>query len=298
MFFSIELHMQDVTSQSLPKLPPRELESHKGDYGRVLIIGGSRGMAGAPALAGMAALRSGAGLVTLAVPQSIQATVASFEPSYMTLGVGSATDDCLVVDCEAELLEAATIRDVVALGPGLGTTPSTAKLVCNLYSKAECPLIVDADALNALANSPQHLESPGGVRILTPHPGEMQRLTGLSSSNDPLVRAEQATALSLRDPNGHTVVVLKGHRTVVAAQELYAFNESGNPGMATGGTGDCLTGIITALVAQGMQPFDAARLGVHVHGLAGDLAANELGQRSLIASDLIQFLPAAFQQLT
>ncbi len=290
--------MQDVTSQSLPKLPPRELQSHKGDYGRVLIIGGSRGMAGAPALAGMAALRSGAGLVTLAVPRSIQATVARFEPSYMTLGIGSTTDDCLVVDCEAGLLGAATIRDVVALGPGLGTAQSTAKLVCNLYSTVECPMIVDADALNALAPSPQHLKSPGGVRILTPHPGEFQRLTGEQVSSETDERCRQAANLCTRDASGQTVVVLKGHQTVVCDGEQCSANATGNPGMATGGTGDCLTGIVTALVAQGMQPFDAARLGVHVHGLAGDLAANELGQVSLIASDLIRFLPTAFQQLT
>lgn len=289
--------MQDLTSQSLPKLPQRGLDSHKGTYGRVLIIGGSRGMVGAPALAAMAALRSGAGLVTLAVPRSIQATVAAFEPSYMTLGLGGATDDHLLVECEAELLDAAAQRDVIALGPGLSTATSTAKLVCNSYSKINRPMVVDADALNALASYPEHLQSPGGVRILTPHPGEMQRLTGEQVAGETDKRCALASKLCARDTSGQTVVVLKGHKTVVCDGQQFAINSTGNPGMASGGTGDCLTGIITALVGQGMLPFDAARLGVHVHGLAGDLAANELGQVSLIASDLIQFLPRAFQSI-
>jgi len=289
--------MQDLTSSPLPQLAPREAESHKGSYGRVLILGGSRGMAGAPALAGMAALRSGAGLVTLGVPRSIQNTVAAFEPSYTTFGLGGIVDDHLLVESKAGIIEAAEKMTAVALGPGLGAAISTVQLVGELYQTLDVPMVVDADALNALARSPRRLENPGGVRILTPHPGEFQRLTGEVCGAETSGRAEQATALCQRDAGGRTIVVLKGHQTVVARSEHYAVNQTGNAGMATGGTGDCLTGIITSLHAQGLSPWQAARLGAHVHGLAGDLAAEQLGQVSLIASDLINYLPMAFQSL-
>lgn len=294
--------MQNMSSSPLPKLAPREADSHKGDYGRVLILSGSRGMAGAPALAGMAALRSGAGLVTLAVPRSIQSTVASFEPSIMTLGLGDRDDDCLLVVSKTEILEAAANKDVVAIGPGLGSDASTARLVCELYATIRQPMIIDADALNALAKAPEFLGNPGGPRILTPHAGEFERLMREPCSCETGKRARQAVALCSRDEGGRdeggrTIVVLKGHQTIITDGEQYAINSTGNPGMATGGTGDCLTGIIAALVAQGLSPWEAARLGAHVHGLAGDLAVEELGEVSLIASDLIHFLPAAFVML-
>ena len=202
--------MKNVSSQPLPKLIPRKAESHKGDYGRVLIVGGSRGMAGAPALAGKAALRSGAGLVTLAVPQSIQATVASFEPSYMTLGLGGRDADCLRAENASEILEAAANKDVLAIGPGLGSDPSTVRLVCELFRSVQQPVIVDADALNALAKSPEVLTKPGGVRILTPHAGEFERLTGQACDDETNKRADQAGALCRRDTSGQTLVVLKG----------------------------------------------------------------------------------------
>ena len=289
--------MQDVSSTPLPQLAPRQADSHKGDYGRALIIGGSRGMAGAPSLAGMAALRSGAGLVTLAVPQSVQCTVASFEPSYMTIGVGDSAGDCLSIENQDQIAAFAQEMTAVAIGPGLARDDSTQALVGELYQGLPMPLIVDADALNALAKQKQLLSNAGGPRVLTPHPGEFQRLAGEAVEGEPDKRATQAARLCNKDSRGQTVVVLKGHQTVVTDGQQYAVNGTGNPGMATGGTGDCLTGIITALVAQGLVPWEAARLGVHVHGLAGDLAAEQLGQVSLIASDLLDFLPAAFQQL-
>lgn len=289
--------MQDITKSQLPSLAPRDADSHKGNYGRVLIIGGSRGMAGAPALAGRAALRSGAGLVTLAVPRSIQATVAGYEPSYMTLGLGGEADDHHLMECQAQVVESAKGMTGIALGPGLGTDDSTCQLVCELYQTLSQPMIVDADALNALAQSPGSLSHPGGPRILTPHPGEFQRLTGQAIDHEPAQRAQQAVSLCHRDTSGQTIVVLKGHQTIITDGQQFAVNATGNPGMATGGTGDCLTGVITALVAQGIKPFAAARLGAHVHGLAGDLAAEQLGQVSLIASDLVDFLPIAFEDL-
>ncbi len=289
--------MHDVTSSALPKLAPRKADSHKGDYGRVLIIGGSRGMAGAPALAGMAALRSGAGLVTLAVPRSIQSTVSSFEPSMMTLGLGNQVSDFLLAESKSEILEATASKNVLAIGPGLGSNVSSSQLVCELYQVVQQPMIVDADALNALAKAPECLEKPSGLRILTPHAGEFERLVKQQASCETDKRAAQAAALCGRDRSGRTVVVLKGHRTIITDGQQYAINATGNPGMATGGTGDCLTGIIAALVAQGLCAWEAARLGVHVHGLAGDLAAEQLGEVSLIASDLVRFLDSAFTQL-
>ena len=300
--------MEDMTNSPLPQLPTRRADSHKGDYGRLLMIGGSRGMPGAIALAGIAALRSGAGLVTLAVPRAVQPVVAGFEPSYMTYPVGSVDTDHLGHDALGLLLELADEATAVALGPGLGRAPETMRLVGALYHRIKQPMVVDADALNALAANPERLQSPGGPRILTPHPGEFHRLTGEPVAATPAERAEQAARLcrhGSRDASDDvssdaskacgTVVVLKGHRTVICDGRQYAVNTTGNPGMSTGGTGDCLTGIITALVGQGQHPWQAARLGAHLHGQAGDLAAQELGQVSLVASDLPKYLPAAIR---
>lgn len=287
----------DVTSESIPKLPPREAESHKGTYGRVLVIGGSRGKAGAAALAGQAALRSGAGLVTVLVPRAIQETIASIEPALMTIGLGDSNHDALLQEAAPEIRELATDKSCLAVGPGLGTDASTIRLVHSLYHHVEQPMVVDADSLNAIALWPDGFRHPGGPRILTPHPGEFERLTGESCASEQMARAEQAAALCRRDTTNRTMVVLKGHHTIVTDGNRFSFNQTGNPGMATGGTGDVLTGVITALVAQGLSLWEASRLGVHVHGLAGDLAAEELGEVSMISSDLLDFLPGAFQML-
>ena len=279
----------DSKDNELPRLPSRCLDSHKGDYGLTLIVGGSRGMAGAAALAGMAALRGGAGLVRLAVPETVLETVARFEPSYMTIPLPA--DDAgrmtsAAFDRIAELAEKAT---VVACGPGLGRSFDLDQLVVRLYQEIARPMIFDADALNALATESEALARRGGPRILTPHPGEFARLIARKLDAD----QRNDAAVELADRCG-IVVVLKGHRTLVTDGRRRTLNTTGNPGMASGGAGDVLTGLIAALVGQRLEPFDAARLGVYVHGLAGDLAAEELGQASLIASDLIQYLPEAF----
>jgi len=287
--------LTDVTSDPLPTLAPREADSHKGTHGRVAIIGGSRGMAGAPALSAMAALRSGAGLVTILVPREIQSTVASFEAAVMTVGLGESDCSALRQEFSREIIERVSSFTAVALGPGIGTDPGTMRLVHELYHRLEQPLVVDADALNALAEHTELLQHAAGPRILTPHPGEFKRLMGEASGKNSTERAEQAASLARQDSTAQTVVVLKGHETVVADGQQFAINQTGNPGMATGGTGDCLTGIIAALVGQGLSPWQAARLGAHLHGLAGDLAAEELGEVSMIASDLVDYLPEAFQ---
>jgi NAD(P)H-hydrate epimerase len=286
--------LEDQTNAPLPKLPPRAAGSHKGDYGRALLVGGSRGMPGAIALAGRATLRSGAGLVTLAVPDCCQDVVASFEPSYMTHGLPTHSG-CVAASAIDEVLELADKATVVALGPGLGRSSVLNQAVAALYRNIKKPMVVDADALFALAASIEVLAQPGGPRVLTPHPGEFKRLTKSETAESD--RAEAAAALASRDATRQTIVLLKGHRTVITDGVRFSLNNTGNPGMATGGTGDVLTGVITGLLGQNMPPFDAARLGAYVHGTAGDMAADAFGEVSLIASDLIDLLPMAFQSI-
>jgi ADP-dependent NAD(P)H-hydrate dehydratase len=282
----------DVSSEPLPALEPREVTSHKGTYGRVLLVGGSRGMAGSIAMAGIAAMRAGAGLATVATPRVVQGVVASFSPLLMTVGLAD-DDDHFAHDALPPLQDLAEEADVVAIGPGLGRSASVRTIVAALYRHAPKPMVVDADALNGLAELEGVLESPHGPRILTPHPGEMARLLESKLGDTDQVRASAATTLAAADPVGQTIVVLKGHRTVIARADQVAYNSSGNPGMATAGAGDVLTGIIAGLLAQGLPPWDAARLGAYLHGLAGDLAAAEKGQMSLVATDLIDFLSTA-----
>ncbi len=277
----------------LPQLPSRTAESHKGDYGRGLVVGGSRGMSGAVALAGVAALRSGAGLVQLAVPDVCQETVAQFEPSYTTVGLAADEGGRLASDAFDDLMLLTAQATAVGVGPGLGRSRQLDTLVGRLYCELAMPAVFDADGLNALAKGPDMLASAGGPRIITPHPGEFARLVGAKTAS---VKARRSQAVELAAGRG-IVVVLKGHETLVTDGVTSTLNETGNPGMATGGSGDVLTGVITALLCQGLAPLDAARLGVHVHGLAGDLAAEDVGQVSLMASDLLEYLPAAFQEL-
>ncbi len=271
-------------------LPTRPVDAHKGAFGLTLIIGGSRGMAGAVALAGMAALRGGAGLTRLAVPDVCLETVAAFEPSYMTTPLPCDRAGRISLAARDRIAELADAASVVAFGPGLGRSIGLDALVRSLYTSITAPLVVDADALNALATAPNVLARPGGPRILTPHPGEFARLLGGRSL---AADERQAAAAELAKRCG-AVVVLKGHRTVITDGDQTTVNTTGNPGMASGGSGDVLTGLIASLVSQGLSPFDAAQLGVYLHGLAGDLAAERVGQESLIASDLVEALPQAF----
>ncbi len=281
-------------SSPLPQLPPRQANSHKGTYGRALILGGSRGMAGAAALAGMAALRSGAGLVRLAVADPCLETVAAYEPTYMTLPLPADSAGRLAAEYERDVAPLLDWATAVAIGPGLGRSAQLDRLVAELYRHAPQVVVVDADALNALASQRADLSNHAGPRILTPHPGEMARLVAGAIEQVQAAREQAAQALATQHK---IIVVLKGHQTVIAGPGQLAINRTGNPGMATGGTGDVLTGITVALAAQGLSPFDAARLAAHVHGLAGDQQAQRLGQVSLIARDLIAGLPEAFCSL-
>ena len=275
----------------LPPFPDREAESHKGDFGRALLVGGSRGMTGAIALSGMAALRGGAGLVTLATPESVLDVVASFDPCYMTVPLPEYDDrpGQICAPARTKIQSLADQATCVAYGPGIGRSEGLDLLVAWLYEHLPQPLVIDADGLNGLANRPEGLRKPGGLRLIPTHPGEFRRLVG---AEDFERKAAEEKSKQLAHEHG-IVIVLKGHHTFVTDGKQSYHNSTGNPGLATGGTGDVLTGIITALVCQGLAPFAAAQLGVYLHGLAGDLAAEELGQAGMIASDLIQFLPDA-----
>jgi ADP-dependent NAD(P)H-hydrate dehydratase len=282
-----------MQSPPIPRLAPRPPDSHKGTFGHALLVGGSRGMGGAIALAGMGALRSGAGLVTVGTPDVCQPTVAGFEPSYMTVPLPSDEQGRLAKTAHRRIAELAAKCTSVGCGPGMQLTAEVDYLVGRMYFEIAAPMVVDADALNALATQPDLFSRHAGPRVVTPHPGEFARLVGIDRL-DPAQREDRAIDFAIR---GNIVVVLKGHHTIVTDGKNVYYNNTGNPGMATGGCGDVLTGIITALLGEGLTPFDAAQLGVYVHGLAGDLAAQELGQTSLIASDLIRFLPPAFKQV-
>jgi len=283
-----------IRPHDLPNLPPRAAESHKFDYGRVVVVGGSTGMAGAPALSAMAALRSGAGLVELLVPEAVAAIAAGFDPCVMTLGLPSA-DGAFAAAATEEILARASRADAVACGPGLGRSEAAGQIARTLWRECPKPCVFDADAVFALSSEPAaSLASHAGPRILTPHEGEMRRL--LHRDDRPprgdLERLAREFAAAT-----NSIVLLKGPRTLIASGDAFVHNTTGNPGMATAGAGDVLTGIVAAVVAQKLAAFDAARLAAWVHGRAGDLAADSIGQVSLVATDILHSLPAAFREI-
>ena len=249
-------------------------------------------MAGARSLSGQAALRSGAGLVTVATPANCADVVAGLEPSYMTLPLPEDANGRLQASECQDILNSFP-ADVIGCGPGFGRSSAAGTLVRWLYRTFPHPLVVDADGLNLLAAEQIELGEAAGPRILTPHPGEFQRLAP-EIPGDVSTQRHAAREWAARH---HVVLVLKGARTLVTNGVQSYENTTGNPGMATGGTGDVLTGVITGLLGQKLPPFEAAQLGTFVHGMAGDLAANAFGQISMIASDLLKFLPAAMQQV-
>lgn len=273
-------------------LPDRPAEAHKGSFGSVLVVAGSRGMSGAAALAGLGALRGGAGLVYVAIPESISSIVASTEPSYLTIRLPE--DDAGRISAAAltTLLERAGAMDAVAIGPGWGQSDDLRNIASELYVGLECPLVVDADALNLLAHAPDLLNQHAGPRILTPHPGEFARL--IDSDTQTVQADRRAIAKSFAAAND-VIVLLKGRETVITDGTKTHLNSTGNSGMATGGTGDVLTGVIAALLAQRLPPLDAARTGAYLHGLAGDLAAAHFSEPALIASDLPRYLGRAWK---
>ena len=276
-------------------VPARAADSHKGDFGRVLIVAGSLGRTGAAHLAAIGALRSGAGLVTIATPRSCAPIVAAMAPEYMTEPLDETparTVDFAALDRVLEIQ-----ADVIAVGPGLGQDPGTAAFVHGLVERAGVPLVLDADALNAFTGEPDRLMGRDGVDvIITPHPGEMARLLNTSIEavqHDRLTHAREfATAHKVH-------VVLKGHRTIVAGPDGRSFvNLTGNAGMATGGTGDLLTGMIAAWFGQLLDAEAASTLAVYLHGMAGDLAEADEGEVALLASDVAARIGDAILELT
>lgn len=279
-----------------PRLPPRARASHKGDYGRVLVVGGSRGMIGAPALAANAALRSGCGLAVVAVPDAIQLAVATLAPCATSLPLPATRRGLIAGRAVKQLAGALRRADVLALGPGLEASADGVRLVRHLLTSFRGPIVLDADGLNNACRASRSLCSRAGPLVLTPHPGEATRLLkALQIRVDPIV--DRGTAAWRLAQRTRSVVVLKGHRTIVTDGRRLYVNTTGNPGMATGGTGDVLTGVTAALIAQSLDPFDAAVLAVFVHGRAGDLAARRLGEGSLVATDVIDALPEAFRSI-
>lgn len=278
-------------------LERRPRGAHKGDFGHVLVLGGSRGMLGAAGLAARAALRAGAGLVTLAVPRSLQDVAVPLVPEAMTAGLAETVDGTVSQHARDEVNALLEKADVLALGPGLSMHPETVEMVRQLLGDLEIPCVLDADGLNALAATgvADLLPLDRGIPlVLTPHPGEMARLletTAPEIAGDRVGVAERAAAA------WDCTVVLKGRATVVAGGEHTYLNTTGNPGMATGGSGDVLTGITAALMAQGYAPARAAAAAVYVHGRAGDLAAADKGETALAAGDIAGYLPAAFKLL-
>ncbi len=281
-------------TDALPPLPRRPRNAHKGTCGRVLVVAGSRGMLGAACLASEAALRAGAGLVTLAVPEGLVLPASVKLTEVILAGFPEGMSGAFSAAAAGGLERLAGQADVVLLGPGLSRDPEAAALARHLCRVVRRPMVVDADALQALAEERDRIRLRAGPRILTPHPGEMARLTGSTSAAIQRARQETAVRAARRWGGEKAVVVLKGERTVITDGKRTAVNATGNPGMATAGTGDVLAGLVAGLWAQGMRPFDAARLAAHLHGAAGDLAAARLGEHSLLAGDLLGHLPEAF----
>jgi ADP-dependent NAD(P)H-hydrate dehydratase / NAD(P)H-hydrate epimerase len=286
-----------LTRESMREIvQPRESDSHKGDYGHVLIVAGSRGKTGAAHLAALGALRSGAGLVSLATPKSSQPIVAAMGAEYMTLPLEETLEGKVDPGSLQSILDFEA--DVIAVGPGLGMGPDVTVFVQELVEKCESPLILDADALNALASDPDRLQTSAGSRpiIITPHPGEMSRLANTSVDEVQASRVDVARDFAVQ----HQIyVVLKGYRTLIATPDGKVFiNPLGNPGMATGGTGDVLTGVLAAWLAQLLDAEAACKIAVYLHALAGDLTEADEGEVAMTAGDLAAHLGDAVLELT
>ena len=270
----------------------RKLDSHKGDYGHLLVIGASPGLTGAVALCGLSALRAGSGLVTLGIPESLNYILEVKLTEVMTKPLPETKEMVLSLKALPRILEFSQKIDGFAIGPGLSTQKETANLLFQLIPQIHKPTILDADGLNILAQDISVLKKIKTSFVLSPHPGEMARL--LKKEISEVQKNREKIARNFAAEYG-IVLVLKGYRTIVADQKNLYINKTGNPGMATAGSGDVLTGIIGGFLARGLSSFAAAKFAVYLHGLAGDLAAKEKGETSLIASDILEKLPEAFQ---
>jgi len=293
---SLQLNL--VTAREVaPLIGPRSLVANKGSFGHVLVLGGSTGKAGAAAMAGMAALRAGAGLSTVATAKSVLATVAGFHPELMTEPLDETDAGSISIRAlqQGQMDSLAGRKTVLAVGPGISRHPQTAEFVRGVVRKYKLPMVLDADGLNAFENRSAELKDTADILVITPHPGEMARLTG--STVAAIQRDRLNVARTFAREHG-VIVVLKGHRTLIAHPDGTVWvNTTGNPGMATGGTGDILTGLVAGLIAQHPDRIaDAVISSVYLHGLAGDVARESMGEHSLIATDLLNALPEAFRR--
>ena len=278
--------------QALPKLRPRKKNAHKGSCGKAFIIAGSRGMMGAAYLTTESTLRSGTGLVTLATPESEQRVAATKLTCAMTYPLPATSTGSVSFEAGDTIIDITQECQAVAIGPGMSQHPFTQQLVCDILPRLNTSVVVDADAINALHLCKDALQKRSAPTVITPHPGEFSRLVG-KPINEIVENAREVAAQFAQQNN--CIVVLKVAPAIVVSSDNYYENTTGNPGMATGGSGDVLTGVITALLAQGFPAFAAAQLGVYLHGMAGDLCKEYIGEYGMIASDILQFLPHAFQ---
>ena len=276
-------------------LAPRPAESNKGNYGHVLVIGGSLGKSGAAAMAGISALRAGAGLSTVATSKSALPAVAGFYPELMTEPLPETEAGTIATSAGVKIEELSKAMTVLAIGPGISRDPHTSTLVRSLVSHHKIPMVVDADGLNAFQGHTNELNGKDRTLVITPHPGEMARLAACSTAD---VQKDRLGVARRFAREHDLIVVLKGHRTLVVQSDGEAWvNTTGNPGMSTAGTGDILTGIVTGMLAQNPKnPMMAVCAAVYLHGLAGDVMRDNLGEHSLVATDLLKGLPEAFRR--
>jgi NAD(P)H-hydrate epimerase len=278
------------------RLPVRREDTHKGECGRVFILAGSPGLTGAACMSAEACVKSGAGLVVLGIPQSSNQIIEIKLTEAMSQPLAENASGSLSLKAEAEIKERLKWATACAIGPGLSRNPETLELIRSIISSLEIPSVIDADALFALAEKPESLEKLPKKTILTPHLGEFARLLGKSAEE---IKLERVELVREKARAWRTVIVLKGSPTLIASPEGTVFvNSSGNSGMATGGVGDVLTGVLSALLGAGLEPVDAAVAGVYIHGLAGDLAMEEEGIFGLSATDLLKELPSAFKEFS
>jgi NAD(P)H-hydrate epimerase len=291
------LHLNVITSRDIaPLVAARPADSNKGSYGHVLVIGGSLGKAGAAAMAGMAALRAGAGLSTVATPRSVLATVSGFHPELMTEPLPETEAGTIASSAIEKINALAKGKSVLAIGPGISREPETSALVRKLIADHEIAVVLDADGLNAFEGRIDELRGKGRSFVITPHPGEMARLAGCSIAD--VQKDRLATARQFAREHD-LIVVLKGNRTLVVRPDGETWvNTTGNPGMSTGGTGDILTGMVAAMIAQNPKSvFLAVCAAVHLHGLAGDVMRDSVGEHSMVATDLLLGLSEAFRRV-
>ncbi len=280
---------------ALGMFPKRTPEAHKGDFGRILIIAGSAGYTGAAYLTSQAAMRSGSGLVTLAIGRTLYPIMASKLTEVMIKPYFETKDYSLSLLAEKELINFSEKCDAIAIGPGISQNKETQHLVRNLVAKLNKPVILDADGINSFVGHLDELKAAKTQLVLTPHPGELARLTGKDIGD--IQNSRKDIALSFANEY-NTVLVLKGHNTIVARPDgEFYINETGNAGMASGGVGDVLTGVIASFIGQGCEAFTASMLGVYFHGLAGDEAVKEKGPLGLIATDILNKLPEVLKKL-